>query len=345
MKKFSSLVILSFIAIMLSAFVLIAANPTIQLTPLSPTTICATGNDTLLYSVNASNIPANTNVVIYQSTDSTFNPSLGQGDSIGFVKGDTASIGGIITSTCPKILGIFIDACNDSGRLEPANEYMVITSGRGFRVANLKVDVPNTSLRDINTGSNPCSFGTPSNALMTSLRTGFCNSTNLLSATQSDSIPPDAIVIIFTGAGTDYPYNLSRFCQTGQKIYILQNACTYGSGAFVNNDAAGTTCSGATASTRYRTTTISNRSCFDELTYDRCGLNEFDGANPNANDGNYVIRLQNTDTSSVVNGGIQNNAADRCNGVVLDSIIKIQTLKFAIPTAFCNTEMHYIKAI
>lgn len=345
MKKLSSLVIFSFITILLSSFVIIAANPSVVLTPLSPTTICATGNDTLLYSVNASNIPANTNVVIYQSTDSTFNPSLGQGDSIGFVKGDTSSTGGIITSTCPKILGIFIDACNDSGRLEPANEYMVITSGQGFRVANLKVDVPNTNLRDINTGSNPCSFGTPSNTLMSLLRTGFCNSSNLLAASQADSIPPDAIVIIFTGAGTDYPYNLSRFCQTGQKIYILQNACTYGSGAFVNNDAAGTTCTGATPSTRYRTTSIANRNCFDELTYDRCGLNEFDGANPNANDGNYVIRLQTTDTSSVANGGIQNNSADRCNGVVLDSIIKIQTLKFAIPTAFCNTGMHYIKAV
>ena len=344
MKKFSSGLLLSFMAIMFSAFVIYAADPSVSITSLSPAIICANGNDTLIYSVSASNIPANTNVVIYQSTDSTFNPSLGQGDSIGFLKGDTTSTS-VITSACPKILGIFIDACNDSGRLEPANEYMVITSGQGFLASNLKIDLPNTNLRDINIGSNPCIFGTPSNTLMTLLRTGFCNSTNLIAASQADSIPPNALVIVFTGAGTDYPYNLSRFCQTGQKVYVLQNACTNGSGAFVNNDAAGTTCNGAAAATRYRTTTLSNRNCFDELTYDRCGLNEFDGANPNANDGNYVIRLQSTDTSSVANGGIQNNAADRCNGIVLDSIIKTKTLKYAIPTAFCNTGIHYIKAI
>lgn len=319
-------------------------DPSITINPLSPTVICSDGTDTLVYSVSSSSIPPNTNVVIYQSTDSTFNPYLGQGDSIGYVEGDTASTSQI-TSTCPKILGIFIDACNDSDRLEPANEYMVITSGQGFRAANLKIDLPNTNLRDINTGSNPCSFGTPSNTLMTSLRTGFCNSSNLIAASQADSIPLNALVIVFTGAGTDYPYNLSRFCQTGQKVYILQNACTNGSGAFVNNDAAGTTCSGAAPGTRYRTTTLSNRNCFDELTYDRCGLNEFDGANPNANDGNYVIRLQNTDTSSVANGGIQNNAADRCNGIVLDTIIKTKILKYAIPQSQCNTGKHFIKAI
>ena len=319
-------------------------DPSITINPLSPTVICSDGTDTLVYSVSSSSIPPNTNVVVYQSTDSTFNPYLGQGDSIGYVEGDTASTSQI-TSTCPKILGIFIDACNDSDRLEPANEYMVITSGQGFRAANLKIDLPNTNLRDINTGSNPCSFGTPSNTLMTSLRTGFCNSSNLIAASQADSIPPNALVIVFTGAGTDYPYNLSRFCQTGQKVYILQNACTNGSGAFVNNDAAGTTCSGAAPGTRYRTTTLSNRNCFDELTYDRCGLNEFDGANPNANDGNYVIRLQNTDTSSVANGGIQNNAADRCNGIVLDTIIKTKILKYAIPQSQCNTGKHFIKAI
>ena len=343
MKKFLSLILFCCIGFTVSAIVFLI-DPSITINPLSPTVICSDGTDTLVYSVSSSSIPPNTNVVIYQSTDSTFNPYLGQGDSIGYVEGDTASTSQI-TSTCPKILGIFIDACNDSDRLEPANEYMVITSGQGFRAANLKIDLPNTNLRDINTGSNPCSFGTPSNTLMTSLRTGFCNSSNLIAASQADSIPPNALVIVFTGAGTDYPYNLSRFCQTGQKVYILQNACTNGSGAFVNNDAAGTTCSGAAPGTRYRTTTLSNRNCFDELTYDRCGLNEFDGANPNANDGNYVIRLQNTDTSSVANGGIQNNAADRCNGIVLDTIIKTKILKYAIPQSQCNTGKHFIKAI
>ncbi|HNI31867.1 MAG TPA: hypothetical protein PK628_02985, partial [Chitinophagales bacterium] len=60
-------------------------SQTIQLNSLSPTTFCATGKDTFKFAVNYSNIPANSNIVFYQSTNPSFNPYAGQGDSIGFI--------------------------------------------------------------------------------------------------------------------------------------------------------------------------------------------------------------------------------------------------------------------
>ncbi len=321
---------------------------TIQLANVSQDVFCSTGKDTMRFSVNYSNVPANSNIVFYQSTNPNFNPYNGEGDSIGFINiGGNTSNGNQIITPCPRILGIFIDACNDNGRSEPANEYILMTSGSGFQVSNLKIDLP--ANRDINMGSNPCAFGTPNATLMNLLRIGTCNSSNLLAAGPNDSIPPNALVVFFTGNGTDQPYDFSDLCNTGQKIYILQNACTLSptSGSFANNGPA------QPCSPSYRETIIYNRSCVDRLAYDRCGLPVFDNANPNAGDGNYVIHLDNTDTSSVSNGGILNNAANKCNGVELDSIVGTQIISYPIPndgapnpvTNFCNTGYHYINAI
>ncbi|MDB5226267.1 MAG: hypothetical protein JWN78_460 [Bacteroidota bacterium] len=327
-----------------------ARAQTINLTEKSPEIYCTNGVDS--FSATWSNVPANSNIVFYQSTNPLFNPYLGQGDSIGFIHIDASNTtSNPIVSVCPRILGIFIDACNDLGRSEPANEYILITSGNaGFLPSTLQIDLPSNT--DINMGAGACNFQTPSAALMTLLRTGTCNAANLIPAGPADFIPANALVIVFTGNGTDYPYNFSSLCSTNQPVYILQNACTQGvnNGSFVNN---GNPICANLMGTRYRTTFIFTPGCSDELTYDRCGLQAFNMANPNAGDGNYAIHLTNTDTSSVGNGGIQNNAADKCNGVVLDSILKTQTITYNIPndgsanpaTNFCNTGFHYIKAI
>lgn len=327
-----------------------AKGQTINLTEKSPEIYCSNGVDS--FSATWSSIPAGSNIVFYQSTDPSFNPYLGQGDSIGFIHIDASNTStNPITSVCPRILGIFIDACNDNGRSEPANEYMLLTSGNaGFLPSTLQIDLPSNT--DINMGAMACNFQTPSAALMTLLRTGTCNSTNLIPAGPSDFIPANALVIVFTGNGTDYPYNFSSLCSTNQPVYILQNSCTQGinNGSFVNN--GNPNCASLTG-TRYRSTFIFTPGCSDELTYDRCGLQAFNMANPNAGDGNYAIHLTGTDTSSVGNGGILNNAADKCNGVVLDSILKTETITYTIPsdgsanptTDFCNTGFHYIKAI
>lgn len=345
-------------------FVLQAGAQTITLNQLSPNSFCNSGRDS--FNVTWNSIVPGSNIVFYQSTNPSFNPYLGQGDSIGFIPIQSVSSGIPTNTTCPRILGIFIDACNEPPRSEPANEYILISSGNGFQVSNLGVDVPNNtapsggsglpanSHNDINLGVNPCSFGTPSAALITSLRTGFCNASNLIPAGPGDSIPPGALVFIFTGNGTDYPYNFSNFCATGQKVYILQNACTRetNAGAFVNNAPSTIpACYGSTNTVRYRTTALVYGSCTDRLVYDRCGMPVFDFANPNAGDGNYVLHLENTDTSTVFNGGIQNNATDRCNGIIADSLIKSQLFAFQLTNGsggsvnYCNTGTHYIKAI
>lgn len=327
------------------SFLHYSKSQSIQLTSVSPDVFCSTGKDTMKFSINYAAIPQNSNIVFYQSTNPAFNPYLGQGDSIGFlnVGSNTSGGGGQITTSCPEIIGIFIDACDQGGVLrEVDNEYMVITSGNaGFNVSNLKIQLPNSS---INVSS--CPFATPSAATMTQLRNGTCDATTLIAAGQGDFIPANAIVIIFTGRGALYNYNFSSYCSSGQPIYILQNSCSPGTANFVNN--APSSCPG-----QYRNTTITIGTCTDKLTYNPCSLTPFDASNPNANDGNYVIHLSSTDTSSTTNGGIRNNAADKCNGIRFDSISGATIIKIPIPndgssntaTNFCNTGYHYIKAI
>lgn len=336
-----------FLLVLLMLFpVLQVFTQSLQLTSLSPDVFCGTGKDTMKFSINYSSIPPNSNIVFYQSTNPAFNPYAGQGDSIGFINvgANTSGGGGQITTTCPEILGIFIDACDQGGVLrEVDNEYMVITSGNaGFNVSNLKIQLPNSSIN-----VSGCPFLTPSAATMTQLRNGTCDATTLIAAGQGDFIPANAIVIIFTGRGPLYNYNFSSYCSSGQPIYVLQNSCSPGTANFVNN------APGSCPSNGYRATSITVGSCTDKLTYYACSLPPFDNTNPNANDGNYVIHLPNTDTSSTTNGGIRNNAADKCNGIRFDSISGATIIKFPIPndgsanpvTNFCNTGYHYIKAI
>lgn len=332
MKKFPAFVLLSFFTVLVATFVSYAADPIITLTPISPTTICSTGNDTVIYSVNASNIPAFTNIVVYQSPDSSFNPYLGQGDSIGFIPGDTIERNTLPKTNCVDIIGIFIDACNPNGIPEYHNEYMFLNSGVGFLVDSLKVDLPNnsgTGNADINLGTASCTFIKPSNALMDTLRIGACNPSNFIAVGPNDSIPPNVIVLLFTSNNVDYPYNFNNLCQGGLPIYVMQNSCTRVSGAFVND----ANCTNS----RYRTTIVYNRNCFSELTYDRCGLTP--------RDGNYAVN-NNGDTASVANGGIKNNAVDNCNGIAFDSlVVRKDTLKLALNQNNCNTGFNYIKAI
>ncbi len=327
-----------------------AFSQSLQLTSLSPDVFCGTGRDTMKFSVNYTNIPPNSNIVFYQSTNPAFNPYLGQGDSIGFINvgANTSGGGSQVTTACPEILGIFIDACNNTPLLEQDNEYIVTTSGQGFLVNNLQVDIPNG--RDINIPIGSNLFGTPSAALMTQLRIGTCNASNLIAASPGDSIPPNAIVLIFPSFPTPpsgvYNYNFSSYCSSGQPIYILQNSFHQSNGAFANNQPGG--CPGAT-----RSTTIRNRSCTSTLVYNPCSLPVFDNTNPDANNGNYVIKLPGNVISSTTNGGIRNNGADKCNGLRFDSISGATIIKFPIPndgsanpvTNFCNTGYHYIKAI
>ncbi|QQR98336.1 MAG: gliding motility-associated C-terminal domain-containing protein [Sphingobacteriales bacterium] len=332
--------------ILIFGILFLFANSTITLSPATQT-ICSTGNDSVSFNVNTTAIPNNSQIVFYKNSDSTFNPYSNQGDSIGVININNSSSTNFLANSCPTILGIFIDACNEPPLREQDHEYMIISSGNGFRVSNLGVDLPNSSGTgngDINLGS--CSFATTfRQTYLDSLRTGFCNPSNLIFAGANDSIPGGAIVVVLTGNGTSFPYNFSSFCQLGVPVYIIQNSCFRSSGAFVNNAVANSCNANATASEKYRLTRIVNRGCSDTLIYDRCGLLVYTPANENDGDGNYVIRQKNgSDTASVANGGIQNNASNRCNGVVADSLIQTYKFTYKIPASVCN-DTTYIKAV
>lgn len=341
MKKFSFLFFLSALVVVLSAFIVLA-DPVINLNLLTSEVVCSTGNDTARYTLSASGIPSNTNIVIYQSTDSTFNPYNNQGDSIAYIPGSSIPRDTVNFGTCVKTLGIFIDACGATGQ-EGKNEYMILTSGTGIKVSNLAInfDPANSNSgddndNDINTGTNPCSFKTPNATLISNLQIGSCNASNIIPASPTDSIPPNAIILCFTSDNVTANYSVNGLCNLGFPIYVIQSSCTRTIGAFTN----AASCS-STPTTRYRKTIAIDKrqNCQDNFVYDRCGL--FD------EDGTYAIRQTGTDTTRVSNNGIRRNAIDSCGGIDYAQLnfSADTTLKFRISTNFCNTGYHYIKAI
>jgi gliding motility-associated-like protein len=321
----------------MSAF-LVQAEPVLNLNLISPTVVCSTGNDSVSYSVSGSGIPANTNIVIYQSTDSLFNPYLGQGDSIGYIPGNAIPQDTVNFGDCIKTLGIFIDACGASGQ-EGKNEYIILTSGNGIKVSNLAIDFSTqnnggATNADINTGTSPCLYQTPTPSLIANLRVGSCNASNVIPASPTDSIPANAIILLFTSDNVTANYGIAGLCNLGYPIYVLQSACERTIGAFTNQ-------SRCDAPSRYRTTVAIDKrqNCRDNFTYDLCDI--FD------EDGTYAIRQQGTDTASVANNGIRINAIDSCGGIDYTQLdFSADTiLKFRISPNFCNDGFHYIKAI
>lgn len=341
MKRLLSIPFLASIVCIVSAF-FAWADPSISLTLQTPSVICTSGNDTVRYTVSASGIPANTNVVIYQSSDSTFNPYNAQGDSIAFIPGNAIPRDTVNFGNCIKTLGIFIDACGLSGT-EPQNEYMVLTSGTGIKVSNLAInfDPANSNSgdnndNDINTGANPCGFKTPSATLISNLRTGSCNVGNLIPASPTDSIPANAIILCFTSDSVNTIYNVSGLCNLGYPIYVVQSACKRTIGAFTN----AASCS-STATTRYRRTLAIDKrqGCQDNFVYDRCGIFNLDGT--------YAIRQQGTDTARVANNGIRRNLIDSCGGIDYAQLnfSSDTVLEIVLSRNDCNTGKHFIKAI
>ena len=341
MKKISLQLLLSILCVVSTSFIVLA-DPVISLNLVTPTVVCSTGNDTVRYTVAASEIPASTNIVIYQSKDSTFNPYLGQGDSIGFIPGSSIPKDTINFGSCIKTLGIFIDACGAAG-LEAKNEYMILTSGSGIKVSNLAINFDpansnsgNNNDNDINIGTNSCGFKIPNATLISNLQIGSCNASNIISASPTDSIPPNAIILCFTSNNVTANYIVNGLCNLGYPIYVVQSSCTRTIGAFTN----AASCS-STPTTRYRKTIAIDKrqNCQDNFVYDRCGL--FD------KDGTYAIRQQGTDTARVSNNGIRRNAIDSCGGIDYTQInfTADTTLKFRISPNFCNDGFHYIKAV
>jgi gliding motility-associated-like protein len=162
---------------------------------------------------------------------------------------------------CPKLVSIFIDACNGSGQ-EQDNEFVILTSGSGFSVPDLSIDIPNnngpSANGDIGPGSSgPCHLQAPSAALWANMSNDGCG--NIYQGNPSQTIPPNAYVLVFTSVNENVDYDLSTLCGLGYDIYIFQSDCARTQGAFVNGDGNGT-----------RTTSISVSpiNCSNSITYD-----------------------------------------------------------------------------
>ena len=110
---------IKFLSVVLCTWMTYSFAQTIQLSNITSSVFCSSGKDTVQFAVDYAGIPANSNIVFYQSSNANFNPYLGQGDSIGFINvGGNTSNGTQTITACPEILGIFIDACNPAPLVE-----------------------------------------------------------------------------------------------------------------------------------------------------------------------------------------------------------------------------------
>ncbi|MEO7607002.1 MAG: hypothetical protein ABIV51_00205, partial [Saprospiraceae bacterium] len=200
-------------------------------------------NTTFQFEISGIDLPDGGTMDWYAGTFPNFDPSKGQGTligSTGIANPDPADC-----SPCPTILAIFLDACNGNGS-EADNEFICISSGGGFNVNSLQINLNNNDSQgnnDIQLGSDPCGFQIPSAALMANiLNDASCNGSNIHFVGPGEVVPAAAIAIVFTSAGENFDYNFGTLCATGQPIYILQSSCTriMNIGAFTNYTSSGT---------------------------------------------------------------------------------------------------------
>ena len=136
-------------------------------------------------------IPTGTAVEWYISPTAAFTPPTGT------YIGTTNTT--LCPTICPKIQVIFIDACNGTTS-EFDNEYMVFTSGDGFQADNLQVKYSNSSLAGnaaLNIGANACALQVPQAALITALRAGACNASNIIPVNPGSTVPAGGVVVLF----------------------------------------------------------------------------------------------------------------------------------------------------
>ncbi len=299
----------------------------------------ANGNNSAIVICNGSsiqlqsvgNLPAGSSINWYQSNTSAFIPPV-QGAFIGNTNSTT---GANCPAICPSMVAVFINSCNGTGG-EPDNEYIVLSSGSGFAVNDLKVDLPNSSPTgteaDINYGAGTCGYQTPSAAFITSLRT-TAGCTSIFAAGPGTTVPSGAVVVLFTSNNVTATYNFAALCGSTQAIYVMQSSCARTGGAFTNS----ASCS-ANALTRLKTTYISLSNCTTcdrHLTYSRCGLTNTDGE--------YAIPVAGSDTSTVANGGVLTNSVNPCNGPNFATIPQppdTLRLTYAPPTSLCNQTIY-----
>ncbi len=129
-----------------------------------------------------------------------------------------------------------IDACGT----EQLNEFVIIHSGGGFNTSDIQLDFDSNNNfagpqnNDININANPC-------GLIAGNTAAYSGCSNLISVGPGVNIPPNAIVVLQTSAGsTPNTYNFSNLCGSGQCVFVISSSCVRTGGAFTNGGGNGT---------------------------------------------------------------------------------------------------------
>lgn len=186
--------------------------------------------DVLTMTTTGTNIKAGACIKWYMGTTPNFNPYNNVGNYLGC--SEVALAPPNSCADCPQNVGIFVDACG----AEPANEFMLITSGSGFYVDDMVVDFDDSnnigpSDADINDGS--CPWGTPSAATVAAIQAA-CPGATVVGAGPGDIVPEGVLVMILTSAGFNFGYNWGGLCPLISTIYVMQNSCSRANQAFQN---------------------------------------------------------------------------------------------------------------
>ncbi len=173
------------------------------------------------------------------------------------------------SQSCPVVKKVLINACG-SGFEEGFNEYVLFNTGpTGLNIDSLQICFPNggcycnTSCGSQTFVSNPTYINDLNSA-------AGCSPPLFVDALSNNPLPPNALLVVFTGNPPTYTYNFSANCGQGPIYVLFANNTTDGTGRFVNSK----NCS----SSRYRTITFYfNSACLDTITWDRCNVLNVDG--------------------------------------------------------------------
>lgn len=134
------------------------------------------------------------------------------------------------TAQCPEVEAIMVNACET----EHLNEFIIIHSGGGFNVDDIKIDFYFSN----NTGgnqNNDININPDSCGLSTGIVSVYTGCSNVIAVGPGFSVPANAILVVQTSGGANANYNFSSLCGDGECIYVIASSCTRTIGAFSNS--------------------------------------------------------------------------------------------------------------
>lgn len=168
--------------------------------------------DELTITVEGYDLPDPGNVNFYYSNTPGFDPYGGQGTFIGSAAIMTPQR--MPCDDCPSMEAIMVNACGN----EAQNEFIMMSSGSGFDVNDLSLNLPNGGF---------CGFSAAPN-------TGVVSGCNVVGVGPGGSVPAGALVVILVSSNANQVYDFSGSCPNGETVYVLMNSCPLMQPAFRN---------------------------------------------------------------------------------------------------------------